>query len=108
MPVGHFCQSVSLVCLLLCVSCHLSSVVWNILGWNVCGLNAGTKWNSIKNKIEESAASVFCLQETKKSLFDFSFIRNIAPRRLDHFARVLLLGLLVDFWSFGTVAYLRA
>lgn len=44
------------------------SVIWNILGWNVRGLNAESKWTSIRNKIEESGASVVCLQETTKNL----------------------------------------
>ena len=39
-------------------------------------LNDSDKWDSIRNKIVESSANIFCLQETKKENFDlqFSFI----------------------------------
>jgi len=36
-------------------------------------------------KIEESACSVLCLQETKKEHVDISFIRKFAPRRFDSY-----------------------
>jgi hypothetical protein len=42
----------------------------------------------VYNKIEECAASIVCLQETKKCDIDMKFIKNIAPRRLDQFAFV--------------------
>jgi exonuclease III len=53
--------------------------------WNIRGLNASNKWDAVRNKIEESAYSVVCLQETKKEAFDMAFIKNFAPRRLDKF-----------------------
>jgi exonuclease III len=40
--------------------------VWNILSWNIRGVNDPLKWPSIRNKIEESNASIICLQEMKK------------------------------------------
>lgn len=58
---------------------------WNVLCWNVRGLNDHDKWDPIRNKIEESSANIFCLQETKRSSFDLPFIRKFAPKRFDKF-----------------------
>lgn len=58
---------------------------WNVLCWNIRGLNATDKWDAVRNKIEESSCSIFCLQETKKERIDMHFIRNFAPRRFDRF-----------------------
>jgi exonuclease III len=58
---------------------------WNVLCWNIHGLNDRDKWNSIRNKIEESCANIFCLQETKREDIDLQFIRNFAPKRFDNF-----------------------
>lgn len=41
------------------------------------------KWD--RDKIEENACSVICLQETKKEHFDVAFVRKFAPRRFDCF-----------------------
>ncbi len=41
---------------------------WNVLRWNVRGLNSDDKWLAIRNKIEESGCVVFCLQEQKDPL----------------------------------------
>jgi exonuclease III len=61
---------------------------WNILNWNVRGLNSTDKCNDVRAKIEESASSIVCIQETKKPAFDSSFIRKIAPKRFNKFAYV--------------------
>jgi len=58
---------------------------WNILCWNVRRINDREKWNSIHNKIDESGANIFCLQETKQEDFDLCYIRNFAPKRFDQF-----------------------
>jgi exonuclease III len=60
-------------------------VFWNILCWNIRGLNASGKWDVVRNKLEESACSIVCLQETKRDHFDIAFIRNFALRRFDCF-----------------------
>ena len=65
---------------------------WNILCWNVRGLNGQVKWDALRNKIDESSCTVVCLQETKREIFDASFIRNFAPRRLDCFDCVPSVG----------------
>lgn len=61
------------------------SVSWNILCWNVHGLNSDPKCLALRNKIDESNCSIICLQETKKEQFDHSFIRKCCPRRFDKF-----------------------
>jgi hypothetical protein len=51
----------------------------------VRGLNDPKKWTAISNKIEESACSIICLQETKRENFDSSYLRNFYPRILSKF-----------------------
>jgi hypothetical protein len=34
---------------------------WNILCWNIRGINSESKWDTLRNKIDESAASIICL-----------------------------------------------
>ena len=58
---------------------------WNILNWNVRGINSSDKWLAISNKIEESQCSVICLQETKREVFDISYLRKFAPKRINKF-----------------------
>ena len=70
----------------------MGTLNWTILCWNVRGINATEKWDAVRDKIEESASSVICLQETKKETFDISFIRKFAPRRFDHFDYVPSVG----------------
>ena len=56
---------------------------WGIFDWNVRGLNDKDKQLIVYNKIDESNASIVCLQETKCETFEHSFIRNFCPRRFD-------------------------
>ena len=63
----------------------MNNRVWNILCWNIRGFNSADKWDAVRNKIEESACSIVCIQETKKELVDLPFIRNFAPKRFDQF-----------------------
>jgi exonuclease III len=65
---------------------------WNILCWNIRGINVTPKWDAIHDKIEESACSIICLQETKKEHFDMSFIHNFAPKRFDRYDLVPSVG----------------
>jgi len=55
------------------------------LNWNIRGLNSDDKCNAIKAKIEESACSDYCIQETKRDNFDHSFIKKLAPKRFNKF-----------------------
>ena len=58
---------------------------WNILCWNIRGINGVEKWDALKKKIEESTCAIICLQETKRESFDHRFIRNFVPRRFDKY-----------------------
>jgi hypothetical protein len=52
------------------------------------GLGDSTELSRVglsQNKIEESHANIFCLQETKKESFDRCFIHKFAPKRFDQF-----------------------
>lgn len=53
---------------------------WNILCWNFRGLNSFARCQAAQQKIDESACSIFCLQETKKDLFDAKFVKTLAPK----------------------------
>ena len=59
---------------------------WNVLCWNVRGLNSDARQRDIRAKIEESHCSIICLQETKCEQFDIRKIRSFCPRRFDQFA----------------------
>lgn len=56
------------------------------MSWNVRGLNSEAKWNSIRDKIQESKCEIVCLQETKRDNFVSSYIKNFCPLALDAFA----------------------
>lgn len=55
-------------------------------------MNAVGKWDAVWDKIEESACSIVCLQETKKEHFDMAFIRKFALKRFDQFDFVPSIG----------------
>ena len=59
---------------------------WNVLCWNIRGMNADTKLLSLRQKIEESGCHVFYVQETKKQNFTIPDIKTFAPKRFDAFA----------------------
>ena len=63
-------------------------VNWNVLCWNIRGLNSGDKQLALSNAINASGCSVLCLQETKKPVIDHAFIKSCCPRRFDQFAFV--------------------
>lgn len=60
--------------------------------WNIRGLNAKAKWLALKQKIEESACSIVCLQETKRESFDLAYIRNFCPTRFNKFEYLPSIG----------------
>ena len=59
---------------------------WNILNWNIRGINSEDKCNAVKEKIDESACAIYCIQETKRNHFDHTFIKKLAPKRFKKFA----------------------
>lgn len=70
----------------------MSTTLWNILCWNLRGMNDDNKCLALRNKIDESNCSIVCLQETKKESFDHSFLRKCCPRRFDKFEFVPSVG----------------
>lgn len=71
---------------------HNSVRIWNVLCWNVRGLNAVRKWDSVKNKIAGAGCDIICLQETKKEHLDQVFLRKILPISFDDFLFVPSVG----------------
>lgn len=59
---------------------------WNVLNWNIRGLNDEGKQRAVRAKIEESACSVFCIQETKMMKIDCSLMKKVAPKHFNKFA----------------------
>jgi hypothetical protein len=74
---------------------------WNVLCWNIRGLNDRDKWHSIRNKIEESCANIFCLQETKREIIDLQFFVILPLKDLIVSILAPRLGLLGEFLSAG-------
>ena len=65
---------------------------WNILNWNIRGINVEAKWLALKQKIEESAAGIICLQETKREGFDLSYVHNFCPYKFNKFEYLPSIG----------------
>ena len=61
---------------------------WEVLCWNIRGINSDDKQLALNNAIRTSGCSVVCIQETKKTTFDLSFIKSCCPRQFDQFAYV--------------------
>jgi hypothetical protein len=59
---------------------------WNILSWNIRGINSQAKWDDLRCKNYESVASIICLQETKRDSFDQAYISKFCPNYLNKFA----------------------
>ena len=65
---------------------------WNVLCWNIRGINSEKKQLAIRNAIEISGCSVVCLQETKRDSFDASFVKKFCPKKIDMFEFVPSVG----------------
>lgn len=61
---------------------------WNVLCWNVRGINSDKKQLAIRNAIEISGCSIVCFQETKRTSFDVSFVKLFCPKKFDKFEYV--------------------
>lgn len=59
--------------------------LWKVLSWNVRGINSEKKWNSVRDRISENNCDVVCLQETKRSHIDISFLHNFCSPQYDCF-----------------------
>lgn len=69
----------SITLLLFDMATRNSNKSWSVLCWNIMGVNAESKWESLKNKVSESQCDVVCLQETKRENFDIAFIKLLCP-----------------------------
>lgn len=65
---------------------------WNVLCWNVRGLNSEDKLTAIRSKISEANCDIICLQETKREIFDALYLRNFCPPQFDCFEFVPSVG----------------
>jgi hypothetical protein len=59
---------------------------WNVLNWNIRGLNDDNKCLVVRQKIEESCCSIFYIQETKLDVITTSHLKKLAPKRFSNFA----------------------
>ena len=59
---------------------------WNVLCWNVRGLNSENRQRVVRQKIDESHCAIACLHETKCTSFDSRAIKSFCPKRFDSFA----------------------
>jgi exonuclease III len=67
--------------------------IWEILSWNIRGINSESKWDVVRSKVYEAKCDVLCLQETKREFFDLQYIKKFCRRNLDHFVFLPSLGL---------------
>ena len=58
---------------------------WNVLCWNVRGLNSDARQRAVRQKVLESHCAVVCLQETKLSECPRALIKSICPAGFDQF-----------------------
>lgn len=58
---------------------------WNILSWNIRGINSDKKWNAIRDRLSDNNCDILCLQETKRESFDLSYLRNFCSAPFDSF-----------------------
>jgi exonuclease III len=59
---------------------------WNIMDWNIRGINSQDRWNDIRQRFDETNCNIICLQETKRENFDQAYLRNFCPKNLNQFA----------------------
>ena len=75
---------------------------WNVLSWNIRGINSDAKLLAIRNAIDTSGCSVLCIQETKRESFDLAFIKTFCPKRFDKFAFAPSMGAsggIITIWN---------
>lgn len=75
---------------------------WNVLCWNIRGLNSSKKQLALSNAIQDSGCSIICLQETKMPTFDASTLKALCPKRFDKFVFIPSRGAsggLVTIWN---------
>jgi len=65
---------------------------WNVLSWNVRGINARWKWDVVRDKIVQSSYDIVHLQETKREAFDRPLVNNFCPSAFDTFEFIPSVG----------------
>ena len=76
---------------------------WNILNWNIRGMNSENKWLALRQKIDESDCNILCLQETKRETLDLAYLKNFCPINSTSLLFFPLLGPQVDCSLLGMV-----
>ena len=61
---------------------------WNVLCWNIHGLNSSDKQLALSNAITVSGCAVIFLRESKMSCFDDSSLKALCPKLFDKFAYI--------------------
>ena len=56
---------------------------WNIMNWNVRGINSQERWDDIRDRTEESQCDIICLQESKRDFFDTAYLRKFCHRKFN-------------------------
>jgi exonuclease III len=77
---------------------------WNILDWNVRGINFQNRWDDIRQRISECNCNIICLQETKREYFDHTYLRNFCPKKFSHFNYTPSIGNsggIITLWNGG-------
>ena len=75
---------------------------WNVLSWNIRGINSNSKLLALRNAIDTSGCSVLCIQETKLESFDLAFVKTFCPERYDKFVFAPSLGAsggIITIWN---------
>jgi exonuclease III len=58
---------------------------WNVLNWNIRGLNDDSKCLVVRQKIEVSCCSIFYIQETKLEVITTLHLKNLASEHFNNF-----------------------
>jgi exonuclease III len=66
--------------------------IWNILDWNIRGINSHHRWDDIRLGTEESSCGIICFQDTKRETFDQTYLRNLCHRRFNIYAYIPSIG----------------
>ena len=65
---------------------------WNVLYWNIRGVNSAEKQLAVFNAVELSGCSIVCLQETKRESFDMNSVKLCCPKRFGRFSFIPSIG----------------
>lgn len=83
---------------------NINSRAWNVLCWNVRGINDKEKWNSIRNKIEESGANIFfAFRRLREKLLISSMLGSLLLNVLTSLIIAHLWGHLGEYLFVGVV-----